>query len=116
MPYRAVDAVKEASCGRRKIFQLYAGALEKSLNCSVIIVSYVFYLVRSARLLQSQELLKFGLGLRAVRFRRGHQQYRQRYRGIGTRRVGGCRRKVEQSKKGQRGQACRGRCGECAQR
>jgi len=41
----------------------------------VIIVPYVFYLVRSARLLQAQELLKLGLGLRAVRFWRGHEQY-----------------------------------------
>ena len=55
---------------------------EESLERSVIVVPYMFDLVRSARLLQAQEFLQLGLGLRAVRFRRGHQQYRQRHRGI----------------------------------
>jgi hypothetical protein len=75
MPYRVVDAVEEAYGRRRKVFQLYAGALEEPLNRSVIIVPYVFYLVRSARLLQAPELLKLGLGLRAIRFWRRHEQY-----------------------------------------
>lgn len=74
MSYRVVDAVEEASGGRRKILQLYAGALEEPLNGSAIIVLYVFYLVGSARLLQAQEFLKLGLGLRAVRFWRRHEQ------------------------------------------